>query len=113
VLQTCEALAEAHSLGIVHRDLKPANLFLTRRPGGFRIIKVIDFGIAKSTEALSSLTVTSSTMGSPMYMSPEQIRDVKSVDARSDVWSVGVTCYELLTDRLPFRGIPCTACWRA
>jgi serine/threonine-protein kinase len=103
VLQACEALAEAHSLGIVHRDLKPANLFLTDRPGGFRVVKVIDFGIAKSTESASSLTTTSSTMGSPMYMSPEQIRNAKNVDPRSDVWSLGVTCYELLTARLPFR----------
>jgi eukaryotic-like serine/threonine-protein kinase len=103
VLQACEALAEAHSIGIVHRDLKPGNLFLASRPGGFRVVKVIDFGIAKSSEAVTSLTTTSSTMGSPKYMSPEQIRDSKSVDQRSDVWSMGVTCFELLTGEVPFQ----------
>jgi eukaryotic-like serine/threonine-protein kinase len=102
VLQACEALAEAHAAGIVHRDLKPANLFLAARPGGSRIVKIIDFGIAKSEESASSLTATSGTIGSPMYMSPEQIRSPKSVDQRGDVWSLGVTCYELLTGRLPF-----------
>jgi len=103
VLQACEALAEAHSIGIVHRDLKPGNLFLASRPGGFRVVKVIDFGIAKSTEAVTNLTTTSSTIGSPKYMSPEQIRDSKSVDQRSDVWSMGVTCFELLTGDVPFQ----------
>jgi eukaryotic-like serine/threonine-protein kinase len=102
VLQACEALAEAHAAGIVHRDLKPANLFLASRPGGSRIVKIIDFGIAKSEESASSLTATSGTIGSPMYMSPEQIRSPKAVDQRGDVWSLGVTCYELLTGRLPF-----------
>jgi serine/threonine-protein kinase len=102
VLQACEALAEAHAAGIVHRDLKPANLFLASRPGGTRIVKIIDFGIAKSEESASSLTATSGTIGSPMYMSPEQIRSPKTVDQRGDVWSLGVTCYELLTGRLPF-----------
>jgi eukaryotic-like serine/threonine-protein kinase len=102
VLQACEALAEAHAGGIVHRDLKPANLFLASRPGGTRIVKIIDFGIAKSEESASSLTATSGTIGSPMYMSPEQIRSPKTVDQRGDVWSLGVTCYELLTGRLPF-----------
>ena len=102
VLQACEALAEAHAAGIVHRDLKPANLFLAARPGGSRMIKIIDFGIAKSVESASSLTATSGTIGSPMYMSPEQIRSPKTVDQRGDVWSMGVTCYELLSGRLPF-----------
>jgi len=104
-LQTCEALAEAHALGIVHRDIKPANLFLTRRFDGSPAIKVLDFGVAKesSEEAdQEALTVSSVSLGSPMYMAPEQIRDARRVDARADVWSAGVTLFELLTGRGPF-----------
>src|SRR5262249_32173281 len=81
VLQASEAVAEAHSLGIVHRDLKPANLFVTRRPGGQPLIKVLDFGISKSlgpTGGEASVTATSAMMGSPQYMSPEQIRNSRT-----------------------------------
>ncbi len=107
VLQACEALAEAHRLGIVHRDLKPANLFLSRRADGSPLIKVLDFGISKA--ALSSaggvnggLTADSSVMGSPNYMSPEQLRNSKDVDARADLWSLGLVLYELLTGTVAF-----------
>ncbi len=91
VLQACLAMAEAHAAGIVHRDLKPANLFLTTTPGGATLIKVLDFGVSKevpgSTEGVGgSLTQTREMLGSPIYMSPEQMRSSRSVDARSDVW---------------------------
>jgi serine/threonine-protein kinase len=105
VLQACEAIAEAHSLGIVHRDLKPPNLFLTRRPDGSELVKVLDFGISKATRAdlvPVNLTNTSATMGSPVYMSPEQVRNVKDVDARADLWSLGVILHELLARETPF-----------
>jgi eukaryotic-like serine/threonine-protein kinase len=103
VLQACEAIAEAHALGMVHRDLKPANLFLARRAGRDSIVKVLDFGISKSNETGSSgLTQTSNVMGSPQYMSPEQMMSSKNVDARADIWALGVILYELLTGAPPF-----------
>ncbi|MEO8183215.1 MAG: serine/threonine-protein kinase [Deltaproteobacteria bacterium] len=102
VLQACDAVAEAHSLGIVHRDLKPSNLFLTERPDGTPMVKVLDFGISKALhpgERGSQLQMTASAaiMGSPQYMSPEQIRSSKNVDARADVWALGTILHELLT----------------
>jgi eukaryotic-like serine/threonine-protein kinase len=107
VLQACEAIAEAHALGIVHRDLKPANLFVLKRPGGSLSVKVLDFGISKVTGLGASgpdlsMTKTSSVMGSPLYMSPEQMQSSKDADARSDIWALGVILYELLTGRPPF-----------
>jgi eukaryotic-like serine/threonine-protein kinase len=106
VLQACEAIAEAHALGIVHRDLKPSNLFLTTYADGSPLVKVLDFGISKllETEGVKGLTSTSATMGSPVYMSPEQIRSTKTVDARSDIWSLGVILFELLSGKPPFGG---------
>jgi serine/threonine-protein kinase len=106
VVQALDAVAEAHALGIVHRDLKPANLFLARRRDGTEIVKILDFGISKNlavTAAAPALTATSSILGSPVYMAPEQVRNAKTVDSRADVWSVGVVLYELLTGQLPFR----------
>src|SRR5690606_14665782 len=102
----CEGLAEAHGLGMVHRDLKPSNLFLTRSPNGLPLIKVLDFGIAKAhfADADVSLTSTDVMLGSPTYVSPEQVRSSAKVDPRSDIWSLGVTLYELLSDELPFPG---------
>ena len=104
VLQACEAVAEAHSLGIVHRDLKPANLFLTRRADGSELVKVLDFGISKMEDPqdLVSLTSTHEVMGSPQYMSPEQMRSAKHVDLRTDIWSVGAILHELITARPAF-----------
>jgi serine/threonine protein kinase len=107
VLQACEALAEAHTLGIVHRDLKPANLFVARLPGGVQSVKVLDFGISKLTGfsasgGESSQTKTSALLGSPLYMSPEQMRSSKDVDTRGDIWAIGVILYELLTGSAPF-----------
>ena len=107
VLQACEAVAEAHSLGIVHRDLKPGNLFLTEGAAGAPFVKVVDFGLAKMVKLSakqSSLTHTTDLLGSPAYMSPEQLHDAKEVDPRSDIWSLGVCLYELLERHLPFEG---------
>ncbi len=113
-LQVCEALAEAHALGIVHRDLKPANLFLTRRASGGSLVKVLDFGMSKIVDPARleplesggvgrSLTRTNAVMGSPLFMSPEQFRDSKGVDERTDVWGVGAVLYHLLVGRPPFQ----------
>ena len=106
ILQACEAIAEAHALGIIHRDLKPENLFLTRRHGK-PWIKVLDFGISKvlGDARREGLKITTQdAMGSPAYMSPEQMRATSAVDARSDIWSLGVILYEMLSRRQPFSG---------
>ncbi len=109
VMQACQAIAEAHALGIVHRDLKPANLFAVRRPDGRLAIKVLDFGISKITALTAldapvrELTGTRAVVGSPFYMSPEQVQSARRVDARTDVWSLGVILFELLTGSRPFQ----------
>ncbi|WP_437922734.1 serine/threonine-protein kinase [Sorangium sp. So ce291] len=106
VLQSCEAVAEAHARGIVHRDLKPGNLFLTTGASGVPLVKVLDFGLSKaaddSVEETGKLTASEMMLGSPCYMSPEQVRSTKDVDARTDVWSLGIILYQLLTARFPF-----------
>jgi serine/threonine protein kinase len=106
VLQACAAMAVAHAAGIVHRDLKPANLFVTKRPDGSNLLKVLDFGISKMNvlEASAILTNNQAIMGSPLYMSPEQGQSARNVDARTDIWSLGVILYELLTGDAPFPG---------
>jgi len=106
LLEACEAVAEAHAAGIVHRDLKPANLFLAQRADGTRLVKVLDFGISKSVAGTSSadlsLTATSTLIGSPLYMSPEQMHSAKNVDTRTDIWSLGAILFQLLTNRPPY-----------
>jgi serine/threonine protein kinase len=109
VLQACEALAEAHGLGIIHRDLKPANLFCVRRSDALPFLKVLDFGISKTTSLGASahamtMTGTTALMGSPLYMSPEQMESSRAVDARSDIWALGVVLHEVLTGESPFVG---------
>jgi len=107
VLQALQAVAEGHVKGIVHRDIKPGNLFLTSRADGTPLIKVLDFGIAKTLDSDSpeSTSLTSSDdvrLGSPAYMPPEQLQNPRDVDKRSDIWSLGATLYELLCGRPPF-----------
>ena len=109
ILQACEAIAEAHGLGVVHRDLKPANLFCVRRADGLLSIKVLNFGISKLTGSQfagsgMSMTRTTAVMGSPLYMSPEQLQSSRDVDARADIWSIGAILYELLARRVPSKG---------
>jgi serine/threonine protein kinase len=108
MLQALEGIAHAHAAQIVHRDIKPSNLFITVRPDGSNTVKVLDFGISKSTVEHVNPQVTKLTgnavLGSPAYMSPEQVRNASRVDGRTDVWSLGVSMYELLTGRMPFSG---------
>ena len=119
VIQACEAIAEAHSHGIVHRDLKPANLFLTKGTGGEPVIKVLDFGVSKVLElgmddadgtnpggrmrrADSVVTKASDLLGSPSYMAPEQVVSARDADNQSDIWSLGVIIFRLISGRAPF-----------
>ena len=108
VMQATEAVAEAHERGIVHRDLKPANLFLAEGARGERSVKVLDFGISKINGSggaqLFSLTDTATLMGSPAYMSPEQLESSRNVDGRADIWSLGVILHELILGQVPFTG---------
>jgi serine/threonine-protein kinase len=109
VIEACDAIAEAHRRGIVHRDLKPSNLFVAEQPGHAPRIKVLDFGISKQTtleagpeSQATQLTATDSTLGSPHYMSPEQLRSSKKVDHRTDIWSIGIILHKILTGHLAF-----------
>jgi serine/threonine protein kinase len=106
MLAACEAVAEAHVLGIVHRDLKPSNLYLSRRLDGTNVLKLLDFGIAKiatdATEESQSFTTTTALLGSPVYMSPEQLQCSRDADARADIWSLGAIVYRLVAGRPPF-----------
>jgi eukaryotic-like serine/threonine-protein kinase len=108
ILQAADALAAAHQLGIVHRDIKPANLFLALRPDGTRRVKVLDFGISKSGDDGRRHTprhlLDKASLGTPAYMSPEQVRAAADVDARADIWGLGAILYELLTGEMAFIG---------
>ncbi len=106
----CRALQRAHECGIVHRDLKPDNVFLVRSPDeDEEIAKVLDFGVAKFTtnpgdQRLTSSTKTGAVLGTPYYMSPEQARGLRTIDWRTDLWSLGIIAYECVTGALPFDG---------
>jgi predicted Ser/Thr protein kinase len=105
-IQACEGLAEAHARGIVHRDIKPENLFIVERSQGWRVLKILDFGISKFEVARGAgdpNISTQSMMGSPCYMSPEQLRSTASVDHRTDIWSLGATLFELLAGGTAYR----------
>ena len=105
VLQVAKALRRAHEAGVVHRDLKPANVFLSRVDDD-EIVKLLDFGIAKAdwSDDGGEVTKTGVVLGSPSYMSPEQVRGIKYIDHRSDLWSLGVLLYRALTGQMPFQG---------
>jgi formylglycine-generating enzyme required for sulfatase activity/tRNA A-37 threonylcarbamoyl transferase component Bud32 len=108
VVEASLGVAHAHALGIIHRDLKPANLFLVERPVGSVSVKVLDFGISKATNPFEAEaranTTTEAVLGSPHFMSPEQLKSSKHVDARTDIWALGVVLYQILSDALPFEG---------
>jgi eukaryotic-like serine/threonine-protein kinase len=102
ILEACEGLAAAHAEGVIHRDLKPDNLFVAAQSDGTEVVKVIDFGIARSLTRPTALTAYGGSVGSPGYMSPEQLREASAADERSDIWSLGVVLYELLAGVPPF-----------
>ena len=107
--QACQGIIAAHACGVLHRDLKPSNLFLSRRPDGSELVKLLDFGISKIGQselgfAQGALTGAQTTLGSPYYMAPEQLLHPERVDARVDIWALGVLLYELVSGRRPFEG---------
>lgn len=106
LLELCVGLAEAHEKGIIHRDLKPENLFCAEEPDGSTVLKIVDFGVSKqlTSRRWRSQTNPSESVGSPQYMSPEQITTPSEVDTRTDIWSLGVVMFELLTGNVPFNG---------
>ncbi len=105
VLEVCVGLQDVHAAGLIHRDVKPSNLFLTRGENAERRVKILDLGVCKwsaNTRARDELTGPSTLLGSPSYASPEQLKDSSAVDERTDVWSLGVVLFELLTGQGPF-----------
>ncbi len=113
LLQACDSLAEAHTTGLTHRDIKPKNLFVSRLGLNYDFVKVLDFGLVKSSATTenfqSQLTLDGTTTGTPAYMSPEMALGDKAVDARSDIYSLGCVAYWLLTGQLVFEGNTATA----
>src|SRR5262245_23332225 len=106
LIQALEGLAHAHAANIIHRDLKPANLFLGCRPDGSNAIKLLDFGISKTTRSKpeDKRLTGQHVLGSPVYMSPEQLRNSDDIDGRADIWSIGVVLYEMIAGDPPFDG---------
>lgn len=104
VAQVAKGLGKAHQVGVVHRDIKPSNIFLCDGDGGEIFVKLLDFGVAKRTQLADNKTTTGMVIGTPHYMSPEQILADREVDARSDLWSLGVVAFQALTGKLPFDG---------
>jgi serine/threonine-protein kinase len=106
IAQVAKALGKAHQVGVIHRDIKPDNIFLCDGDGGELFVKLLDFGIAKRDQYLvsGSATTTGAVVGTPYYMSPEQIVGDKEIDARTDIWSLGVVAFEAMTGRRPFEG---------
>jgi serine/threonine protein kinase len=114
ILQAGEAVGEAHALGITHRDLKPSNLYIIARPDRSLCVKVLDFGLSKFDDTVDErLTKTSTVAGEPEYMAPEQMMSLKFADARSDVWSMGVVLYCLLSGKKPYEGKSIPYVWAA
>ncbi len=106
MLEVCIGLAEAHEKGIIHRDLKPENLYIADERDGSSVLKIVDFGVSKqlTSRRMRSQTNPTESVGSPQYMSPEQITTPSEVDPRTDIWSLGVVMFELLTGAVPFNG---------
>jgi len=103
MIPVADAVTAAHAQGLMHRDLKPENVFLAVQPNGSIVPKVLDFGLSRSVDDRSQrVTATGVTMGTPGYMSPEQIIGASTIDVRTDVWALGVMLYELMAGRLPF-----------
>ncbi len=108
IAQACMGLSKAHAAGIVHRDIKPGNMFLAQRDDGDIVLKLLDFGVAKvnvAEEDANSLTQTGSLIGTPLFMSPEQAAGEKIIDARVDVWAIGVVLYQALAGRTPHHDV--------
>jgi serine/threonine-protein kinase len=106
MLEVCAGLEEAHERGIIHRDLKPENLFCAEEPDGSIVLKIVDFGVSKqlTSDRIGARTNPTESVGSPQYMSPEQITTPSEVDPRTDIWSLGIVMFELLTGGVPFNG---------
>ena len=103
LVQTCKALSKAHALGVIHRDIKAENVFVVQEEG-VPLIKVLDFGVAKETASAHGISLSGTTVGTPSYMSPEQLFHPKEIDLRTDLWATAVLVYRCLTGSFPFEG---------
>jgi len=103
LIGVCRGLEVAHAAGVVHRDMKPENIFLAKVPGEGVVPKIVDFGISQMEEARDAITFDGQILGTPSYMSPEQARGERNIDARADLWAIGVILHEALSGRQPFR----------